>query len=161
MPSTHCSGSQSVTDPCSHHSVSRYASRHRLRRRQPLTRSSTFTFGVAENRGSATRCRACHNTVWQRTNPAGLGSLCCDSATWRGIQIVLPSNGHGRDLRQKGLSMAGLLRVPRSRGALSGVVLVLLGAWGALIPFIGPYFQFAYTPGTPRHQTRRRRGWRC
>jgi large conductance mechanosensitive channel len=44
--------------------------------------------------------------------------------------------------------MAGVLRVPRSRGALSGVVLVLLGAWGALIPFIGPYFQFAYTPGT-------------
>jgi large conductance mechanosensitive channel len=44
--------------------------------------------------------------------------------------------------------MAGVLRVPRSRGALSGLMLVLLGAWGALIPFIGPYFQFAYTPGT-------------
>ena len=44
--------------------------------------------------------------------------------------------------------MAGVLRVPRSRGAFSGVVLVVLGAWGALIPFIGPYFKFAYTPGT-------------
>ena len=43
--------------------------------------------------------------------------------------------------------MAGVLRVPRSRGALSGVMLVLLGAWGALIPFIGPYFGYAYTPG--------------
>lgn len=43
--------------------------------------------------------------------------------------------------------MAGMLRVPRSRGALSGVMLVLLGAWGALIPFIGPYFHYAYTPG--------------
>jgi hypothetical protein len=42
--------------------------------------------------------------------------------------------------------MAGMLRVPRSRGALSGVVLVLLGAWGALIAFIGPYFHYAYTP---------------
>jgi hypothetical protein len=42
--------------------------------------------------------------------------------------------------------MTGMLRVPRSRGALSGVVLVLLGAWGALIPFIGPYFHYAYTP---------------
>jgi hypothetical protein len=42
--------------------------------------------------------------------------------------------------------MAGMLRVPRSRGALSGVILVLLGAWGALIPFIGPYFHYAYTP---------------
>ena len=34
--------------------------------------------------------------------------------------------------------MAGLLRVPRSRGALSGVKLVVLGACGALISFLGP-----------------------
>jgi hypothetical protein len=38
----------------------------------------------------------------------------------------------------------GLLRVPRTRGALSGVLLVLLGAWGALIAFIGPYFNYSY-----------------
>jgi hypothetical protein len=44
--------------------------------------------------------------------------------------------------------MAGILRVPRSRGALSGVLLVLLGAWGALIPLVGPYFHYAYTPDT-------------
>lgn len=42
--------------------------------------------------------------------------------------------------------MTGLLRVPRTRGALSGFLLVLLGAWGALIPFIGPYFHYAYSP---------------
>jgi len=42
--------------------------------------------------------------------------------------------------------MTGTLRVRRSRGALSGVLLVLLGIWGALIPFVGPYFHFAYTP---------------
>jgi len=42
--------------------------------------------------------------------------------------------------------MNGMLRVPRSRGALCGFLLVLLGAWGALIPFIGPYFHYAYTP---------------
>ena len=42
--------------------------------------------------------------------------------------------------------MAGTLRVRRSRGALSGSLLVLLGIWGALIPFIGPYFNYAYTP---------------
>ena len=43
--------------------------------------------------------------------------------------------------------MAGtLLRVRRSQGALSGVLLVLLGIWGALIPFVGPYFHYAYTP---------------
>jgi hypothetical protein len=44
--------------------------------------------------------------------------------------------------------MAGTLRVRRSRGALSGSLLVLLGAWGALIPFIGPYFNYAYTPNS-------------
>ncbi|WP_223885637.1 hypothetical protein [Nocardia colli] len=38
------------------------------------------------------------------------------------------------------------LRIPRSRGALGGFAVLLLGIWGALIPFIGPYFNFAYTP---------------
>ena len=42
--------------------------------------------------------------------------------------------------------MAGMLRVPRSRGALNGVLLVLLGLWGGLIAFVGPYFHYAYTP---------------
>jgi hypothetical protein len=40
----------------------------------------------------------------------------------------------------------GSLHMPRSRGAVSGLLLIILGAWGALIPFIGPYFHFAYTP---------------
>ncbi len=44
--------------------------------------------------------------------------------------------------------MAGMLRVPRTRGALSGALLVLLGLWGGLVAFVGPYFHFAYTPGT-------------
>ena len=44
--------------------------------------------------------------------------------------------------------MAGTLQMRRSRGAASGFLLVLLGAWGALIPFIGPYFHYAYTPDT-------------
>lgn len=42
--------------------------------------------------------------------------------------------------------MAGRMRVPRTRGVLSGLLLVLLGAWGAVIPFVGPYFHYAYTP---------------
>ncbi len=33
-----------------------------------------------------------------------------------------------------------------SRGAFSGFLLILLGLWGALIPLVGPYFHFAYTP---------------
>jgi hypothetical protein len=42
--------------------------------------------------------------------------------------------------------MAGMLSVRRSQGAIAGVLLVLLGVWGALIPFVGPYFHYAYTP---------------
>jgi hypothetical protein len=38
------------------------------------------------------------------------------------------------------------VRISRSRGLLSGFLLVLLGAWGGLIAFIGPYFHYAYTP---------------
>jgi hypothetical protein len=36
--------------------------------------------------------------------------------------------------------------MPRSRGGVSGVLLILLGAWGILAPFVGPYFHFAYSP---------------
>jgi len=46
--------------------------------------------------------------------------------------------------------MAGMLRVRRSQGALSGAFLVLLGLWGALIPFVGPYFHYAFTPTPDR-----------
>jgi hypothetical protein len=42
--------------------------------------------------------------------------------------------------------MAGILQMRRSRGAFSGFLLMLLGLWGALIPFVGPYFHYAYTP---------------
>ena len=35
--------------------------------------------------------------------------------------------------------MTGMLRVPRSRGALNGGLLVLLGIWGGLIAFVGLY----------------------
>ncbi|MFC4372895.1 hypothetical protein ACFO5K_02175 [Nocardia halotolerans] len=48
------------------------------------------------------------------------------------------STGHG-----------GRLRIPRSRGALGGLAVLLLGIWGALIPFVGPYFNFSYTPDEP------------
>ncbi|MBO0807652.1 MAG: hypothetical protein J2P32_05025 [Actinobacteria bacterium] len=30
----------------------------------------------------------------------------------------------------------------------SGFLLMILGAWGAIVPFIGPYFSYAYTPDT-------------
>ncbi len=49
--------------------------------------------------------------------------------------------------------MAGMMRVPRSRGAFSGVLLILLGMWGGLAPFIGPYIHYAYTPDQAWHWT--------
>lgn len=39
------------------------------------------------------------------------------------------------------------LHMPRTRGAVSGLLLLILGAWGALAPFVGPYFHLAYPPG--------------
>ncbi len=40
----------------------------------------------------------------------------------------------------------GRLTIARSRGAASGILLIILGLWGALIPFLGPVFDFAYNP---------------
>jgi hypothetical protein len=42
--------------------------------------------------------------------------------------------------------MAAVARIPRRRGGVCGVLLILLGAWGGLAPFVGPYFHFAYSP---------------
>jgi hypothetical protein len=33
-------------------------------------------------------------------------------------------------------------RIPRRRGAVTGLLLVILGLWAALIPFVGPYFNY-------------------
>ncbi len=49
-------------------------------------------------------------------------------------------------------------RVPRTRGAVSGALLVLLGAWGALVPFIGPFFDYSYGTDQTWHWTNAR-GW--
>jgi hypothetical protein len=39
------------------------------------------------------------------------------------------------------------LYMPRTRGALTGLLLILLGAWGALVPFFGPNIDWAYAGG--------------
>jgi hypothetical protein len=52
----------------------------------------------------------------------------------------------------------GRLQMPRSRGAMSGFLLILLGIWGALIPFVGPYFDFSFTPDQEWFWTTAR-GW--
>jgi hypothetical protein len=40
----------------------------------------------------------------------------------------------------------GAAAPPRSRGVFSGLLLVLLGIWGGIVPYVGPYFSFAFTP---------------
>ncbi|HTU73266.1 MAG TPA: hypothetical protein VMG38_07080 [Trebonia sp.] len=42
-----------------------------------------------------------------------------------------------------------MARIPWAHRSLlggSGLLLLLLGLWGGLIPFVGPYFHYAYTP---------------
>lgn len=41
------------------------------------------------------------------------------------------------------------LTMQRSRGATSALLLVLLGIWGAIIPFVGPYFGYTFGVTTP------------
>jgi len=48
------------------------------------------------------------------------------------------------------------LRLPRTTGALSGIVIVALGIWGALIPFVGPYFHYAFGGDQTWHYTSQR-----
>jgi hypothetical protein len=49
--------------------------------------------------------------------------------------------------------MVGSAGIPRYRGVACGLLLILLGAWAALVPFIGPYFHFAYASDRTWHYT--------
>lgn len=48
------------------------------------------------------------------------------------------------------------MRLPRSTGLLSGVIVIVLGVWGALIPFVGPYFHYAFGSYHTWHYTTNR-----
>lgn len=41
------------------------------------------------------------------------------------------------------------MRIRRTRGAFSGFWLVILGIWGGVVPFIGPYFSYAFGTAQP------------
>jgi hypothetical protein len=47
--------------------------------------------------------------------------------------------------------MNGQGQIPRSRGGVCGALLILLGLWGGLAPFVGPYFHFGFTPDATWH----------
>lgn len=48
-----------------------------------------------------------------------------------------------------GTQVAPWWRVPRSHGVVVGGLLLLLGLWGGLAPFIGPYAEYGFTPNSP------------
>jgi hypothetical protein len=56
-------------------------------------------------------------------------------------------------VRHERIGMHDRMHVPRSRGAMTGFLLVLLGIWGGLVPFAGPVFGYAYTPDVSWHFT--------
>jgi len=44
--------------------------------------------------------------------------------------------------------MNSQVAIRRTRGAVTGAILVLLGLWGGLAPFVGHYLHFGFTPDT-------------
>jgi hypothetical protein len=53
---------------------------------------------------------------------------------------IPPRRGARRSVERPRRTMA----IPRTRGLLGGLVLVALGVWGGLIPFVGPYFGYEF-----------------
>lgn len=49
--------------------------------------------------------------------------------------------------------MATAVPMARTRGTLSGLALILLGAWGGLALLVGPYFDLGFAPDQPWHST--------
>lgn len=45
------------------------------------------------------------------------------------------------------------MRVPRSRGIVSGLVIVVLGLWAGIVPFVGPYFDYSIGSAQAFHFT--------
>jgi hypothetical protein len=48
------------------------------------------------------------------------------------------------------------LRLARTTGAVSGLLVLLLGIWGGIIPFVGPYFHYAFGGFQTWHYTTQR-----
>ena len=55
--------------------------------------------------------------------------------------------------REPGTGRRSALAIPRSRGAITALCLLVLGLWGGLIPFIGPYFGYAFISHQAWHFT--------
>jgi hypothetical protein len=47
-------------------------------------------------------------------------------------------------------------RLPRSTGVMGGLIVIVLGLWGALIPFVGPYFGYGFGAHASWHYSQNR-----
>src|SRR6266581_179651 len=65
------------------------------------------------------------------------------------MEAAMTAIGHDMKVAfsDRGIQLSRM-RVPWTRGATSGALLLILSAWAALAPFIGPYLDLAYTPAT-------------
>jgi len=45
------------------------------------------------------------------------------------------------------------MRIARSTGAVSGLLIAILGIWGALVPFVGPYSDYSFGVNSTWHYT--------
>lgn len=48
------------------------------------------------------------------------------------------------------------MRVSRTTGAISGLAIIVLGVWGGLIAFVGPYFHYSFGSNVAWHYTANR-----
>jgi len=60
---------------------------------------------------------------------------------------------HVARVAETGYGRTGMMRIARSRGLLAGLLLMLLGAWGAIVPFVGPYFGYGLGTAGPWYFT--------
>lgn len=74
------------------------------------------------------------------------GSELQPETEWRLTRHYWPEGREpgSRESGATGGERSSAVSVRRSRGAISGGLLVLLGIWGALVPFIGPYFAYGF-----------------
>lgn len=84
---------------------------------------------------------------------AGAGSSEATGAGAQGRDHDRERDGAERERERDGAEDRGqrgsALAMPRSRGAASGTLLIVLGIWGVVIPLVGPYFNYGFSPDQP------------
>lgn len=73
----------------------------------------------------------------------------------RDTAVVATETGpdHVARVAETGYGRTGMMRIARTRGMLAGLLLMALGAWGAIVPFIGPYFGYGLGTAGPWYFT--------